>query len=127
MKTRLKTTVLLLLALLILLQLPVAAAAAPVSFPDVKQGDWFAENVIRLTELGIINGKEDGRFHPDDLIKRGEFMKMLMIAGEYLYSATPSRVYTGRKTIGMRSMKRASLRLLKQARIMRRSHIPSYR
>lgn len=80
----------LLLALVLSLQLLPAGAMA-VSFPDVRQGDWFAESVNTLVQLGVINGKEDGRFHPDDELKRGEFIKMLTIAGEYLISTTPSK------------------------------------
>ncbi|MDR1131609.1 MAG: S-layer homology domain-containing protein [Oscillospiraceae bacterium] len=78
------------LLLAALLQLPFSAARA-LSFPDVKSGDWFAEDVALLTQLGIINGMDDGLFHPNDRVRRGEFMKMLTIAGEYLYSTTPPK------------------------------------
>ncbi|NLH02082.1 MAG: hypothetical protein GX488_09350 [Clostridiales bacterium] len=89
MSKMLKKTIILLLLLTAVLQLP--AAAVGTNFPDVKPDDWFAENVNELVKLGIINGKDDGLFHPNDIMKRGEFMKMLMIAGEHLYSTTPSK------------------------------------
>lgn len=90
MKTRLKRTLALVLLLATLLQFPMSAEAAT-TFPDVKQEDWFYSNVQQLVQLNMVNGKDDGLFHPNDIIKRGEFIKMLMIAGEYLYSTTPSK------------------------------------
>ena len=80
----------LLLVLVLFLQLLPAGAKA-ISFPDVPKGEWFADSVNTLVQLGIINGKEDGRFHPNDKLRRGEFIKMLTIAGEYLISTTPSK------------------------------------
>lgn len=90
MRKTCETILTLLLVLVLSLQLFPGSAAA-VSFPDVRQGDWFAESVNTLVQLGVINGKEDGRFHPNDELKRGEFIKMLTIAGEYLISTTPSK------------------------------------
>ncbi len=90
MKKGIKTIIMLVLAVTILLQAPITAAEAA-AFPDVSPTDWFADNVSQLVQLGIVNGKDDGLFHPNDIVKRGEFMKMLMIAGEYLYSTTPSK------------------------------------
>ena len=90
MKKALKRAVLILLTLVMLLQVPITAEAAT-SFPDVNSSDFYAEDLQLLVQLGIINGKDDGLFHPNDNVKRGEFMKMIMIAGESLYSTTPSK------------------------------------
>lgn len=90
MKKAFRRTVLIALTLVMLLQVPITAEAAT-TFPDVKSSDWFYDNVTKLVQLGIVNGMDDGLFHPDENIKRGEFMKMLMIAGESLYSTTPSK------------------------------------
>ena len=83
MKKAFRRTVLIALTLVMLLQVPITAEAAT-TFPDVKSSDWFYDNVTKLVQLGIVNGMDDGLFHPDENIKRGEFMKMLMIAGESL-------------------------------------------
>ena len=90
MEKRLKRAIVLLLTLVMLLQVPITAEAA-ITFPDVNASDWFADNVKLLVELNMINGKDDGLFHPNDMITRGEFIKLAMIAGEYLYPATPSK------------------------------------
>lgn len=66
-----------------------APQAEALSFPDVKSGDWFYSDVTSLVQLGMINGKDDGKFHPDDYVKRGEFIKLLANAAEYM-PTTPS-------------------------------------
>lgn len=60
-------------------------------FSDVRQGDWFFDDVTDLSSLGVINGYPDGRFNPYGAVMRGEFIKMLAIASEYLYTTTPSK------------------------------------
>ena len=54
---------------------------------DIKESDWFAENVSMLYELGIINGKpqKDGTviFDPKGLVTKAEFTKMLVTAMNY--------------------------------------------
>lgn len=90
-----KRMISLLLALIIcasiFIPLPAAAVSAQTrTFPDVNPGDWYYSDVMQLTRLGIISGKWDGSFYPDDLVRRGEFIKMAAIACEYLYTYTPS-------------------------------------
>ena len=75
-----KRTMSLLLALVIaaslFLQIPAAAVSAQTrTFPDVNAGDWYYEDVMQLTRFGIISGKWDGNFYPDDDVRRGEFIK----------------------------------------------------
>ena len=55
--------------------------AAPVAaqFTDAAQiGHW--EAVATLVELGIIEGKDDGAFHPADTLTRAEAAKLLCLA-----------------------------------------------
>lgn len=47
-----------------------AAASKPLSFSDVKSGDWFYPYVTELVEAGGVNGYEDGTFRPNDSITR---------------------------------------------------------
>jgi len=58
--------------------------AEAVSFSDVKPGEWYYDDVMKLAGFGFINGKGDGRFYPNDEIKRGEFIKLLAVISEYL-------------------------------------------
>lgn len=59
-----------------------ACAEADISFSDVKKGDWFYSNVIKMADLGILNGYLDGTFKPDNTLKFEEFIKMLITATE---------------------------------------------
>lgn len=62
----------LLIALLIVLQ-PLSAFAD--SFKDVRQDDWYYENVSILVEDGTLNGYPDKTFKPHNTITRAEFIK----------------------------------------------------
>lgn len=42
-------------------------------FPDVKAGAWYVREVSTLHAMGILKGRDDGLFHPDDSITRAEF------------------------------------------------------
>ena len=84
--------------------LPLSAqAAAPITtFPDVAEEAWYAEYIYKITRNFpgiIINGMVDPdgvtRFHPDDDVKRGEFLKLAITAAEatglILYTLDTSR------------------------------------
>ncbi|MCD1146809.1 S-layer homology domain-containing protein [Peptoniphilus sp. KCTC 25270] len=47
------------------------------SFPDVNGGDWYAGQVQIAASLGIINGRDDGKFDPNANIQREEAMAMI--------------------------------------------------
>lgn len=74
----------LLLTASIFSQVPAAAFGDVIDFPDVDSGEWYSKYVDTLTYLEIINGKDDGLFHPNDTVTRGEFIKMIMCATEGL-------------------------------------------
>ncbi len=42
-------------------------------YPDVDSGDWYNNAVSTLTNMGIMEGKDDGAFHPLDAITKAEF------------------------------------------------------
>lgn len=50
-------------------------------FPDVPTDAWYAEAVAAMKDSGIINGCDDGLFHPEREVKTGEFYAMLVRAG----------------------------------------------
>ncbi|MDD5040931.1 MAG: S-layer homology domain-containing protein [Candidatus Peribacteraceae bacterium] len=67
----------LLCAASLLLQ-PVATGAVAVPFPDMEHS-WYgySESVAYLVKKGSINGYPDGLFHPQEIVNRAEFLKLL--------------------------------------------------
>ncbi len=51
-----------------------------VIFNDVASEHWAYQNIISLYNKGIISGKSQGIFAPDDNITRGEVVKILCVA-----------------------------------------------
>lgn len=47
------------------------------TFPDVKSGDCYYPYVQIATSHGIITGKENGKFYPNDKINRGQMAAMI--------------------------------------------------
>ena len=45
-------------------------------FTDVKSADWFYTNVADAYELGLINGKGEGTYAPDDNLTYAEAIKL---------------------------------------------------
>lgn len=41
------------------------------------QGHWAETSIEKAAEKGLVNGKEDGLFHPDDQLTRAEFVTVL--------------------------------------------------
>lgn len=59
------------------------ASAAPVTeapFPDVQPDAWYAKAVSEMKDSGIIEGCDDGLFHPERPVTIGEFYAMLVRA-----------------------------------------------
>lgn len=47
------------------------------SFTDVSPAAWYGPQVLALTEMGALNGYEDGTFQPNRTITRGEFIGII--------------------------------------------------
>ncbi len=58
------------------------------AFSDVKSNHWCAGPIQSLYELGVLNGKEAGKFYPEASVTRAEFSKMLIKALFDNYQAT---------------------------------------
>jgi len=56
---------------------------AKLMFEDVPADAWYREAVERLAAMGAIEGREDGKFYPDDTVLVTEFLKMITIAQGY--------------------------------------------
>ena len=48
-----------------------------VIFNDISSSHWASEPVNKLYEMGIISGKGEGKFAPNDLVTRAEVAKMM--------------------------------------------------
>ena len=46
-------------------------------FPDVKEGAWYYDSVQYVAKKGYITGYQDGRFGPNDSLKRQDFVVIL--------------------------------------------------
>ena len=46
-------------------------------FSDVNEKDWFTNAILTCAEAGIVNGKDDGTFDPNDPITREQAVTML--------------------------------------------------
>lgn len=70
-----------------------AANTLRVSFPDINPGDWFAPDIKKLTEAGIISGYPDGYFHPEREMTVAEFVKILVRSDPSLTIRGAVRLY----------------------------------
>jgi hypothetical protein len=57
-------------------------------FTDVKPGDWPFQYINTLAKEGIVNGYGNGKFKPDALVTRAEFIKMVVTATKVEASTT---------------------------------------
>lgn len=56
--------------------LSLAALAADMNFTDVQPGDWFYNDVKTAVESGLVNGKSDTIYAPDDNLTYAEAVKL---------------------------------------------------
>ncbi len=57
-----------------------SASAFAVDFPDVDETASYAKAVETLSNLGIVEGDENGKFNPENTVTRAEFTKMVVEA-----------------------------------------------
>ena len=55
-----------------------SASAFAISFPDVDESAAYAGSVQTLSNLGIVQGDENGLFNPDKSVTRAEFTTMVV-------------------------------------------------
>ncbi len=56
-----------------------SAVVYAVSLTDIE-GHWAESYITELVDKGVINGYEDGTFRPQGVIKKAEFLKLIMTA-----------------------------------------------
>lgn len=64
-------------------------------FQDVKNGQWFYENIMYLINKGILNGKSESQFAPNDQITRAEFVQILYRLVQAEAKVTGSAIASG--------------------------------
>ena len=63
-------------------------------FVDVPENAWYYEYVNTAVELGIVNGRDDGLFIPDDGVTCAEAVKMAACAHAFMHSINISETGT---------------------------------
>ncbi|TBL78145.1 S-layer homology domain-containing protein [Paenibacillus thalictri] len=53
------------------------------SFADVQPADWYAASIAAAAEAGIVNGRDDNRFAPNEPVSREEMAALLVRAAQY--------------------------------------------
>ncbi|MBR4720189.1 MAG: S-layer homology domain-containing protein [Clostridia bacterium] len=69
--------------------------AVNASYSDVSSSDSYAVSALRLQDLGILSGYEDGSFRPDNTITRAEFTKIVVCMMDKETEAKSSAGLTG--------------------------------
>ena len=54
-----------------------AKANGESSFSDLKEGQWFYDNIVFIEKRGLISGYEDGTFKPNEPMTRAQFASMM--------------------------------------------------
>lgn len=69
------------------------------AFSDMTDASWAKEAVYAMHEMGVVNGRADGTFAPNECVTREEFVKMtVLIAGgtkqsEIFFSDVPNNAW----------------------------------
>lgn len=84
MKTRI--TAILLTLLLVISLIPAAAFAADFKFTDVPQSAWYYEEVKKAFEMGLVSGKSDTKYCPNDNLTFAEAVKLAACMNQRYYT-----------------------------------------
>ena len=76
------------------LALTLAAASVPVKayslpYEDVSNQHWAYADILYASQWGLLQGREDGNFHPEDALTRAEFVSILARVGNVQLSRYP--------------------------------------
>lgn len=65
-----------------------------IPFYDLDNVEWAKNSIEKLYSKGIISGKEEGKFYPDDYITREEFVKIVIISAGLSLSENSKSVFS---------------------------------
>lgn len=65
-------------------EIKISDSVGELGFSDTDQQAWYAPYISVAKEINIVNGNPDGTFTPDRDVIRAEFVKMLLIANEFV-------------------------------------------
>jgi hypothetical protein len=71
-----KKIITLILAVIMCLGMMSTVFAAEFKFTDVKESDWFYNDVKNAVEMGLINGKSETEYKPEDNLTYAEAIKL---------------------------------------------------
>ena len=83
MRSGMRRLLWILTACLILLTGTLLVRAEGELFSDVPYDSWFYEDVMALTDSGVIGGYPDGTYRPTKNVTTGEALKMILLASGY--------------------------------------------
>lgn len=64
------------------------------SFEDLNEALWAKDAILYLLNNKVVNGKEEGKFCPNDNVTRAEFVKMLMLACKITADGSVKKEFT---------------------------------
>ncbi len=67
---------------IIIMSATTTVAMVDSDFPDVRSDYWAYDMIQELTDLGIVDGYSDGKFHPQDTLTIEQFVKMVVLITE---------------------------------------------
>lgn len=59
-------------------------ASSPSPFPDVPDDAWYAPYVTAMYDLGLVEGRDDGTFGPEDTLSQQELITVLARLADFL-------------------------------------------
>ena len=74
-------------------ELPINTSGGP-HFSDVLPGSTFYNYVETAVNAGIVSGYADGTFRPNNVVTRGQFSKMVILAFEFPVYAPPQPTFS---------------------------------
>lgn len=54
------------------------------TFSDVEKNHWAYKYIDKLSNDGVINGFEDGTFHPSETLTKAQFIKLVVLSNKFL-------------------------------------------
>jgi hypothetical protein len=60
-------------------------APQPTRFNDVPEGSTFDDDISQLAQIGVVEGKTDGGYDPEESVRRDQMASFMVRAAEFAY------------------------------------------